>query len=304
MRVTQSMLTTNFLRNLSDSYQRLAKYQNQLATGKKITRPSDDPVVATLGMEYRTNLSHVEQYQRNLSTAYKWMNSSEDALKEATSVMQRVYELTVQASNGTYDVSQRDDIATEIGQLKKQMASIANTRVAGKYIFNGTDTKGTTITVAGTETKVKPVDLSGGIRVSGNSDDVTIEVNDGIEIRVNVDPTQVFTEDLFQGLTDLQNDLKNGASPEAIGSYLSGIKDKLDNIVSERAELGARYDRVEMVEKRLGSQKVIASQILSDNEDVDLEKVIMNLKIQESVHRAALAAGARIMQPTLMDFLR
>lgn len=302
MRVTQSMLTTNFLRNLSDSYQRLAKYQNQLSTGKKISRPSDDPVVAMLGMEYRTNLNHVEQYQRNLSTAYKWLNSSEDALKEATSIMQRVYELTVQASNGTYDESQRKDVAVEIDQLKKQMATVANTKVAGKYIFNGTNTKG----LDNGGEFVKPYDSSGRIKVTDPAikKAVKIEVNDGVEIRVNVDPTEVFSGGLFNTLNSLQNALATGEPAEDIGGYLSEIKKQMDNIVSERAELGARYDRVEMIEKRLGQQKVIATQILSDNEDVDLEKVIMNLKIQESVHRAALATGARIMQPTLMDFLR
>ncbi|HEX6923193.1 MAG TPA: flagellin, partial [Bacillales bacterium] len=171
-----------------------------------------------------------------------------------------------------------------------------------KYIFNGTNTKG----LDNGGEFVKPYDSSGRIKVTDPAikKAVKIEVNDGVEIRVNVDPTEVFSGGLFNTLNNLQNALATGEPAEDIGGYLSEIKKQMDNIVSERAELGARYDRVEMIEKRLGQQKVIATQILSDNEDVDLEKVIMNLKIQESVHRAALATGARIMQPTLMDFLR
>jgi flagellar hook-associated protein 3 FlgL len=105
-------------------------------------------------------------------------------------------------------------------------------------------------------------------------------------------------------LTGLKNDLESGASEQVISGYLSKIQQHMDGINAARAELGARADRVAMIDDRLGSQNTIATKILSDNEDADLEKVIMNLKIQESVHRAALATGARIMQPTLMDFLR
>lgn len=63
-------------------------------------------------------------------------------------------------------------------------------------------------------------------------------------------------------------------------------------------------NRLDLVENRLSEQEVIAKRVMSDNEDADMEKVIMNLKTQESVHRAALAAGSRIIQPTLLDFLR
>ncbi|HET7626967.1 MAG TPA: flagellar hook-associated protein FlgL [Bacillales bacterium] len=291
MRVTQGMLTSGFLRNLSESYERFARYQDQLTTGKKISKPSQDPVVAMMGIEYRGNLNHIEQYRRNLSTVHKWMDSTEDALSSANAILQRVNELIVQASNGTYEANQRFDIGKEIEQLKKQMATVANTQVAGKYIFNGT------------ETSSKPVDLASNT-VSTNTNAVEIAVNDGITIRVNIDPTSVFDLSLFQDLENLQNDLQTGASEQVIASYLPKIQQHLDNVITARSELGARGDRVSMITQRLGSQHTIATKIMSNNEDADIEKVIMNLKMQESVHRAALSAGARIMQPTLLDFLR
>jgi len=77
MRVTQSMLAQNSLRHLSKSYELLGKYQDQMLTRKKITRPSQDPVVAMKGLYYRTNLKEVEQYKRNLSEAYLWIENSE-----------------------------------------------------------------------------------------------------------------------------------------------------------------------------------------------------------------------------------
>jgi flagellar hook-associated protein 3 FlgL len=297
MRVTQGMLTGNMLRNLSASYARLSKYQDQLATGKKINRPSDDPVIAMKGMIYRTNLTEVEQYKRNFSEAYSWIENSDAALDKATQALQRIRELVVQASNDTYEVSQRAAISEEIKQLTEHLVSIANTKVGDKYIFNGTDTL------------QKPVNLPA---VSGNKNQVKIELSQGIYIPVNVDPTKLFNYDntnkgngLFSDLEFLNTDLNDPTkSGKDIEQYLSYIDNHINNFLGARAELGARLNRVELMEERIDQQEVIANRMLSDNEDADIERVITDLKMQESVHRAALGVGARIIQPTLLDFLR
>jgi flagellar hook-associated protein 3 FlgL len=301
MRVTQEMLATNMLRNLSASYARLGKYQDQLATGKKINRPSDDPVVAMKGMAYRTNLTEVEQFKRNFSEAHNWIENSDAALDEATQVLQRIRELVVQASNDTYEASQRVAISEEIKQLTEHLASIANTKVGDKYIFNGTDTL------------KQPVDLSQTPPVvSQNTDEIKIELSKGIYIPVNVNPTKIFNYDntakgngLFSDLEFLNNDLNDATkSGKDISQYLSYIDQHINNLLSARAELGARMNRIELMEDRVDQQEVIANRMLSDNEDADMERVITDLKTQESVHRAALSVGARIIQPTLLDFLR
>jgi flagellar hook-associated protein 3 FlgL len=299
MRVTQFMLTQNMLRNLSQSYERLGKIQDQLATGKKIARPSDDPVVAIKGMAYRTNLTEVEQFKRNFSEAHNWIETADSALDEATQVLQRIRELVVQASNDTYETSQRQHIVSEISELKDHLVSIANTQIAGKYIFNGSDTLNPPVNLA------DPVN-----KVSTNSEQVKIELLKGIQIPVNVDPTKVFTysttpgDGLFSDIEALEKDLQTGKTGQDLNKYLQYLDKHLSNILSERAELGARNNRIELMEARVEEQEVIAHRILSDNEDADIERVITDLKTQESVHRAALGVGARIIQPTLLDFLR
>jgi flagellar hook-associated protein 3 FlgL len=277
------------LRHISQSYERMAKTQEQLSTGKKISRPSDDPVVAMKGMTYRTNLTEVEQYKRNLSEAYNWMENADTALDKANSVLQRIRELTVQASNDTLEDSQKQMIGKEITQLKEHLASVANTQVAGKYLFNGNDTT------------TKPVDLSTDT-FSSNQNVVELELSKGIKIPVNINPTNVFSQDLFKDLSALETALNSGSND--IDSNLDILDKHINNLVAERAELGARYNRIELIDERVSEQEVIANRILSDNEDADIERVITDLKMQESVHRAALGVGARIMQATLMDFLR
>ena len=105
MRVTDGMIASNVMFNINQSYARLDRLFEQVQTQKKISRPSDDPVVAMKGMFYRTNVVEIEQFKRNFSEAHNWIETTDSAIGEATKVMERVRELTVQASNETYDES-------------------------------------------------------------------------------------------------------------------------------------------------------------------------------------------------------
>jgi flagellar hook-associated protein 3 FlgL len=288
MRVTQGMLASNSLRQLSNSYEKLGNYQEQLNTGKKISRPSQDPVVAMKGMYYRSNLSEIEQYQRNLSEAYLWMDNSEAGLEQANSALQRVRELIVQGKNGTAGESDREAIAKEIEQLKEALEETANTKVSGRYIFNGTDVD---------NPPFPNLDEM-------NTEDYTVEVSPGVNIKANINPENVFNEGLFETLDNIIQTFDGDYSSEEMDGYLQDIDNRLEKLQAERSEIGARYNRLEMIDDRLGKTEVMANKIISDNEDADMEKVITDLTIQESVHRAALSVGARIIQPTLMDFLR
>lgn len=305
MRVTQSMLTNNMIRNLSNSYERLGKYQEQLATGKKISRPSDDPVVAMKGIAYREDLARVKQYERNIGEVHNWIDSADDALDKVGLALQRVQELVVQASTDTATPEDRQKIADEIDQIQKHIVDVANTRVGGKYIFNGADTKNPLFT--GYPDSMGSII---GLNPKANTSDVEIEVFDGIKLDVNINGKELFAgttgTDGIVGLLqeikiNLRDDTKTG---DDIDKYLGKIEAQQDALLAARSELGAKQNRVEMMENRLSTQELVATKLMSNNEDIDYEKTITELISQESVHRAALSVGARIIQPTLIDFLR
>ncbi|MEH7384278.1 flagellar hook-associated protein FlgL [Bacillus sp. JJ1521] len=295
MRITQTMLSNNMLRNLNSSYGRLAKYQEQLYTQKKITRPSDDPVVAIKGMQNRTSLIEVEQHERNLGNVYSWLENSEDSLEKAGDVIHRVSELVTQANNGSLTNNDRQKINTEIEQLKEHMLSIANTQVAGKYIFGGSNTNEQPINYDGTN-----------YTYNGNQDKIEIEVSKGVKLQVNQTADTLFAGAL-KDLHDFQiaiNDPALGENDPDLSRFIEGFQSHLDTITAARSKIGAATNRAELIESRLSSQKIIATKMISDNEDIDVEEVIMNLKTQESIHRAALSVGSSIIQPTLVDFIR
>ncbi|MDZ5471953.1 flagellar hook-associated protein FlgL [Bacillus sp. 31A1R] len=381
MRVTQSMLTNSNLKYLSQNYNRLGKIQDQIMSGKKITKPSDDPVVAMKGMRYRSQVVEVEQFKRNLGEGFNWLENADASLDETGSVLQRIRELTVQASNDSYDPTARKNITAEISRLQEHIVALANTRVGDNYIFNGTNTasqpinenrfnlgyekfqeglsdstlkaedyvvsykglsyqydsiekvyksaNGDSISISGAngeivrkyseeqkyldgqkmelreEINASDIVISNKFSVSTNTEDVRIEIMKGVTIPINVRPQGVYSTELFGSLESLKKMLND---PSTKGAELTKVLDNLDgfmnSIVSTRAELGAQMNRAEMVQDRLLQQEVIANKTVSDNEDIDFEKAIIDLTIQESLHRASLAAGARIIQPTLMDFLR
>lgn len=286
MRVTQSMLSNNMLRNLSNNYNKMGKLQDQLTTQKRITRPSDDPVVAMLGLGYRDSLNKVQQYSRNVSEATNWLDSTDDAISQGVKVLQRIRELTVQASNGTYEEGQRGAIAVEVDQLKKQLETIAQTQVGGKYIFNGENTN--------------KAPAAGNFSYG----DIELEIFDGIKLNVNTKGSELF-KSVFNTLDSLKSKLEDKtASDTDISGFLDTLDSEIDHFLKIQADVGAKQNRVDMMKDRLSSQETIATEIMSKNEDVEIEKVITELITQESVQRAALSVGARIIQPSLVDFLR
>ena len=148
MRMTQSMLARSNLSYISNNYKQYSDILDQINSGKKITRPSQDPVVAIKGMAYRSQVAETEQFQRNLIEVSNWMDNTDASLDETTQVLIRIKELTIQASNETYTTSQRQGIAEEVKQLQDHLESLGNTVVNHQHIFNGTNVK------------MKPVDVT------------------------------------------------------------------------------------------------------------------------------------------------
>ncbi|PIC72968.1 flagellar hook-associated protein FlgL [Sporosarcina sp. P17b] len=296
MRVTQSMLSQNMLRNLSGSYNKMGKLQEQLNTGKKVTRPSDDPVVVMKGMGYGMQVNKVEQYQKNMGEVNNWLDSSDDALDGVGQVLQRLKELATNASNtGAMTETDRKAIETEVGQLREHLQDVANTKVGDKHIFSGSMTD-------------KPLyNKENKSFETGDAykSDVSIEVFDGVNLRVSTDVSKMFSD--IDGLLDKVKDLTGTGSSNdgnSFGKMISDIDGQLDVVLSKRADIGARSNRAELMHNRLEMQEGAAKKQRSQNEDVDYEKTITDLITSESIHRATLSVGARIMQPSLMDFLR
>ena len=417
MRITNNMLINNMVNYIGNNLTRMDRYQNQLATGKKITVPSDDPVVAARALKLRTDVAEIDQYKKNVKDATSWLDMTEDALAKIGDVIQRTRELTVNAANGTNTPEDLQKINAEVKQLRTQLIQLGNSSYAGRYLFSGykTDQKlldettgAFNLSVANSENIKYEIGIGDDIDINvtggdlfnngaasvGNTSGVTtgnfnissltiaapnnvLSVNvDGDAFAININPgtytdanalaAQIQTQlnaaklpatasisvtaagnklqfksgstgptsavaidvggSTAAGILGLSaNTQVNGTTSitgtlitdfdtlitaldagdcAAVGNMLTNIDNDMNNVLRLRADVGARSNRLELTGNRLDSDTTNFTKLMSDNEDVDMADTIINLQNEENVYKASLAGGAKIIQPSLVDFLR
>ena len=428
MRVTNSMMVNNLMRNLNKNLTRMDKTQQSLSSGKKFVNPSDDPIGVSRSLRLNTEVATMDQYKRNADDVQSWLSTTEMAVSNINDILKRAKELTVQAVNETNSTNERNAIAEEMRELKNQLVQIGNTTYAGSYIFSGfkTDeplfaadgsydigggtnkltldevieinvgigdrigansvgqrifglysgaadldlatadtlkqqqsitgkyldlttnsidaTGGKTFTLTnGTESEVLTINgmydnapndiddlkdainnaiglstLSGDVIVSVVGNKLVFESNNEFTIEsgtldvtslgiTNNQPSVSRVESgdssqLIAVFNQLISDLA-ADNTDGISSALSRLEDQADNVNAIRAEIGVKMNRIELTTNRILDDTVNLKDLLSKNEDADMAEVIMNLKMEEYVYQASLSGGAKIIQPTLVDFI-
>jgi len=288
MRINSGVMVDNMMRNLQDNMKKLDKLNQQLSSGKKFSKPSENPIGAAESMELESVLSNHGQYIDNIGEAKDWMKSSESALKNSGKILQRAREQAVYGANGSLSEGDRIQIATEVGELKKELINVANSKLGDRFLFSGQ------------KTTTKPFNDNGDFQ--GSVSGLRRKVGPGTEMKINTNGKEVF-EDAIEHLDKLETNLRNSEMDE-IQKRIGELDQDLSTNTENRAQIGAKINRLDMTESKLEEEKIQSEELLSKNEDVDIAKTITDLKMQESVYRASLASGARVMQPTLVDFLQ
>lgn len=300
--------------NLNKTLQRLEKLQYESSVGKKFRVPSDDPIGASKSLKFNTDISKVEQYIRNVKDAKAWLSETESVLNEINEVLHRANVLTVQAANGTNE-EDLTKIKDEIKELREHLIQLANSTYAGRSLFTGF------------KTDQELLDENGEYNVDLDADEVFV-YNVGIaeKVQVNTLGFRVFGKATYEGdtLSDdpgYDGDVSEGNTPYLIAVFnelekalenkdndeiqksLTRIKTSMNQVLSITSEIGARINRLNLTENKLEDQLLTLKELLSYNEDVSLPDALMRLAIEENVYRASLGVSARIIQPSLMDFL-
>lgn len=313
MRVTNNTLINNMLRHLNRGLSRLDRHQQQLASGKQILRPSDDPAGVISVMELRSSLAENDQLLKNVTGALSWLESVDTVLGSVTSVLHRAKELTVYAATGTLNSDDRNAIVKEVEQLFANVLELSNASHGGRYLFAGQ--KSTTMPFQRASDDPDSPDYwvikyHGGL-ANQETAALNVEINSNTVIDLNIIQAsgtnaedaedQVFLP-IFNVLSGIIQDIKND-DPGALDQRLGELEDALDGLLSVRAEVGAKLHRVALAEERLKDLHLNLNKMLSNIQDIDVAEAIVNLKNEENGYRVALAVGARIIQPTLVDFL-
>lgn len=267
-----------------------------MATGRKINKPSDDPVGATFSLRYRSEINANEQYKRNTSSASSSLEYYDKMIGETNNVLQRARELAVQGANGTNPDLAMEAIAKEVDQLYNHLVQVGNSQFNGKYVFNGQ------------MTDKKPYDIGTAETTTSDNGPIKLELSNGTEIQVNVSGAELFGNgtdptNAFQVLADLKNALNSHNQP-AVSSMLGQIDKRMDQVLVKWSEVGAKANRVELISNRLEDENINVQSLLSKNEDADMSELMVNLKTNENVYQASLSTGASIIRPSLVDFIK
>jgi flagellar hook-associated protein 3 FlgL len=293
-RVTETSMHARVLANLQRSLSRGEKLQSQISSGKQLNRPSDSPTGTVTSLQLRGEVRSTQQYSRNADDGLGWLGTIQDKLQDASSSVIRVRDLTVQALNsGAGNDQSGEALAVEIDNIRDTLIGEANTKYMGRPVFGGT-----------TAGDVAFDPATGAYK--GDTAQTTRTVGPNAKVRIETSGPEAFgsgNTQLFAVLTDIAKSIRSGDT-NAVNAGLQNLDSAHDLLKSTLSDVGARYNRVTQLKQSADDHLLSVTSQLSDIEDVDLPKAIMEMQIQQTSYQAALAASAKVIQPSLIDFLR
>ena len=294
LRISESMLAETTLANIERNLDRLQALQSQLTSGSKITKPSDDPVGTARALDFQESITQTGQYLSNMDQATSWLNTTDASLGSVTDLLHRARELAVQAANGTLTPQDMSAIQSEVTQIQQNALDLSHAKYGAYYLFSGTrsDQPG--------YVQAAPSSVSGAY--TGNSQPILREISPGVSMAVNTDPTSTF-DPVFNALSQLQTGVASG-SQTTVESSIGALDTALDAVLTARAQVGAKTNRLDFQKTRLGAIQVNLTGLLSDVKDVDMAQAITDFSIAQTTYQASLKASAQALQPTLLDYLR
>ncbi|MCB2297200.1 flagellar hook-associated protein FlgL [Clostridium tagluense] len=433
MRVTNKMLSNNFLRDMRTNLTNMSRIQGQMTSGKQITKASDDPFKSSRIMQMYSDIDSNKQYNSNINNSINWLDTTDTALSHVGNVVGRIEELLVSSGNAAYGSEQRQAIKDEVNQRIQEVSQILNTSFDGKYIFGGTDGtskpvgtgkdgSGNDELIRSTNVVGKPIDgkmiysgitvglgatfnisLNGGVPItvtttgeveSGTTtmeqaadilqtsinnaanlpikqgepgynevakvkatadgafnitpsgtftfsdssvippapettaakdlglievpDKLLVEVSQGVTMDYNITASQVINygmganENLMKLLGNITKHLDAKPTDATYAddikaltnADLEGIQKVMTNVLKLRSEVGAKQNRMESAETRNEDQNFNMTEILSATEDIDITEKTMEYATMQTVYMASLQTSAKVLQPSLLDYLR
>ncbi|WP_320669666.1 flagellar hook-associated protein FlgL [Patulibacter defluvii] len=300
-RITNGMLHRSVLGDLNGSAARLGRTYQQMSSGQRITRPSDDPYGTARALTLRQDLSEIGQHLRNVQDGQGWTQASDAALGEIADSVRRARTLVVGAGNDVGGQAARTAAAAEIDQLIDAIKGAANSSYGGNRLF------------AGAATGTAPYAVGASDAYAGDHGTITRTIGPAVDLPINADlGGRVLGEGggdglLLSALRDVAAHLRGGtvADADALrGHDLRQLDLHLASLTQVRTEVGAAGNRLDGAQARLEQLRESADDQRSRVEEADAASTMIDYATQQAAYQAALRAGSSIVQLSLIDFLR
>jgi flagellar hook-associated protein 3 FlgL len=301
-RITGSMLTNSTLNDINSALAALQRSSAELSSGRTILEPSDNPYGASRAIDLQSQLDGLNSYASSVKDGVAWTQTAEGAMANIGTVVQRVRELLLQAANGTNNPSDLKNVATEVGQLTEAVKQDANIQYAGQYVFSGT------------KTTTAPYTQGAGDEYQGNTTLLARSIGPGSSVNVSTDLSSVLGSGKASGdgklldvLRTIQQHLNEG-TPESraalTGADMAGLDASMEGLSQLQSQAGSATDQLKMAASRIEALQGSIEKGLTSTIGADIAKTTIEYSNQQAAYQAALHAGSRIVQESLLNFLK
>ena len=290
-RVSNQMTALQSQQHLQAGSVRLAQAQERATSLDKLSRPSDDPTATAEALRVKSLQSAHAQHTRNVADGDGWLSTTDSALIAADSLMAKVRELTLQGANGSLSPNAKEAVAVELEGLKADLLGVANTSINGRSVFAGTSDAGVAFRADYSWTGT-----------AGSS--VTRRIGPETTVAVDSDGSAAFgtgASSVFALIDDIATSLRTGGD---VASHLTTVDARVSGLRSVQSDMGARHAQLLRAEDTLMDTKVTLEAQRAGLEDLDLGQAVLDLQLQNNSYQAALQVTAKVLQVSLMDFLR
>jgi flagellar hook-associated protein 3 FlgL len=289
IRITQQSISASTMRGLQANLSRMQDLQAQLSSGKRIAVASDDPSGTASAMTFRSQQAADEQYLRNIDQVSARLGVTDNTLTQLSDRLRGVRDLLVQAGNAGLGADSRNALAAQAAALKSEIVDLYNTTYLDRPVFGGT--------VPGQQA----VDPTTGVYI-GNDQSVQTRISRDATVRIDVKGSDVAADTTPALLDRIVADL--GTTATIPSADFTDLDATLSKVMQALGDVGARASRVDSTKANVDSHRLDLVARISENEDVDLPQAIMNLQSQQVAYQSALGASAKILQTSLVDFLK
>jgi flagellar hook-associated protein 3 FlgL len=292
MRITQAATYLNFLRDLQLTQERTAQAQAKVTTGKRFSRPSEDPAATTDVLRLSAENLEAVQFQNNLASASSRLQAADSVLDGVENMVERIRNLALQSLSNPETAKL---YTTEIHGLRDQILSAANTSHQGVFIFGGT--------VTNTPPFTKAADSS--VTYDGNSTPLSFQVSRTMTLQAQIPGDQIFTGsvDIFSAINDVEQAMQDGDA-DAIRAKVQVIEDYFDVLSTARGHLGSTINLADQLTSEYTSSGLARAKELDQVQSANMAQAISELTLSQTSLQTTLAVGARLSQLSLLDYLK
>jgi flagellar hook-associated protein 3 FlgL len=268
----------------------------ELSSGRRVSKPSDDPSAAAVLVRNHADSTQDTQYLSTMTTLQSMLQTADSTLSSVVTTLQRAISLGVEGATGTMSSSDRAAVVQELQGIRDQLVSMANAAYQGRFIFAGTANGSRPFTVDGAQPS--------GVRYDGNSQTNQVTIGEGYALQVNVPGSDIFRHsgaDVFQSLQELITGLQNNTATD---TAVSQLRNAFDNVTAQRVFYGNALNQIQSQQNYLNNEKLQLSQQEDAVGGADFAAAATRLLTAQNARDATLNVVGRTAQMNLFDYLR